>query len=71
MADMILTSIEMCKNCPKRRMVRLHGRLATCHAVCPEYKKARAKRDEELKANYEQTQLISGYFTEKVKGRMT
>jgi hypothetical protein len=71
MADMILTNIEMCHHCPKRRMVELNGRTVTCHSVCPEYKEARAKRDEELQANYEQQQLIAGYFVDKVKERMT
>ena len=52
-------------------MININGHVATCHAVCKRYKKARAKRDEELKADYEQQQLIAGYFAEKVKGRMT
>jgi hypothetical protein len=51
-------------------MVELDGRKVTCHSVCPEYKEARAKRDEELYANHEQNVLISGYFVGKVKGKM-
>lgn len=65
-----MTKIEICHNCPKRRMVDLDGRRVTCHSVCPEYKEARAKRDEELYANHEQNVLISGYFVGKVKGKM-
>ena len=64
-----MTNIDMCRHCPNRRMVELDGRTVTCHSVCPEYKEARAKRDAELKADYEQQQLIAGYFTEKVKER--
>ena len=66
-----MTNIDICYRCPKRRMVELDGRTVTCHSVCPEYKEARAKQDAELKANLEQNQLISSYFVEKVKGRMT
>jgi hypothetical protein len=50
-------------------MVELDGRTVTCHSVCPEYKEARAKRDEEIKADYEQQRLLAGYFAEKVKER--
>lgn len=66
---MSLTNIDICHHCPKRRMVELNGRLVTCHSVCPEYREARAKRDEELQANYEQNQLVAGYFGDKVKER--
>lgn len=65
-----MTNIDMCYKCPKRRMVELDGRTVTCHSVCPEYKEAREKRDAELKADYEQQQLIGGYFVGKVKGKM-
>lgn len=64
-----MTNIDMCHNCPKRRMVELDGRTVTCHSVCPEYKEARAKRDEEIKTDYEQQRLLAGYFAEKVKER--
>jgi hypothetical protein len=66
-----MTNIDMCYKCPKRRMVELDGRTVTCHAVCPEYKEARAKRDEELHADLQQAELVRGYFVDKVKGRMT
>ena len=61
----------MCYNCPERRMVELNGRTVTCHSVCPKYKEARAKRDAELEANLQQSELVRGYFVEKIKGRMT
>ena len=64
-----MTNIDMCHNCPNRRMVELDGRTVTCHSVCPKYKEARAKRDEERKADYEQQRLLDGYFAEKVKER--
>ena len=66
-----MTKIEICHNCPKRRMVELDGRTVPCHSVCPEYKEARAKRDEELYANYELNQLIGGYYGEKIKRSKT
>lgn len=66
-----MTNIGMCRHCPNRRMVELDGRTVTCHAVCPEYKKLRSKRDAQLKADYEQQQLIAGYIGDKIKRRMT
>jgi hypothetical protein len=52
-------------------MVELDGRTVTCHAVCPDYKKLRSERDAELKADYEQQQLIAGYIGDKIKRSKT
>lgn len=65
----IHTKNRPCYNCPNRRMVELEDRIVTCHAVCPEYKEARANIDEELYAKYELNQLIGGYFGEKMRRR--
>lgn len=67
MADMILTSIEMCKNCPDRRMVDREGQKCTCHTVCDKYKSARAERDKELFARYEQSQLENAFYKNVTK----
>lgn len=66
-----MQEMDMCYKCPKRRMVEVNGHAATCHAVCPEYKEARAKRDAELQENLQQSELVRSYFIEKVKDRMT
>lgn len=66
-----MTNIDICHHCTERRMVELDGRTVTCHAVCPDYKKLRSNRDAELKADYEQQQLIAGYIGDKIKRSKT
>lgn len=65
----IRTKNRPCYGCPNRRMVELDGRTVTCHAVCPEYKEARANIDEENFAKYELNQLVGGYFGKKMRRR--